>query len=200
MLGGSHFDEYVLDYNSVLAMPSSFGQPAGFLGDFEPPMGMLCHASDQPLGPTLANSKEHKKKAAGAQSSSPSPSPSVPDQHQHQALTGAHPITHPAGEIAMLFPGERADAARAEACYWDQVLARSHVDPKPRGWICGLHAGKKPFWDKGRKSETVRISTLARLRFASKNRFKIPCVCFGWIRERTSVQNFAACHWAKRDV
>ena len=45
VLGGSHFDEYIMDYHSVTA-----GAVDPML--FDPPAGMECHPSDQPFGPT----------------------------------------------------------------------------------------------------------------------------------------------------
>ena len=86
VLGGSHFDQYVLDYNSVT--------PAGPEGLdpnlFQPPAGMECFDSSQPFGPT---------RQAATQG----------------ALEGeSHPQTHPTAEIAMLFPGEQADQLRAD--------------------------------------------------------------------------------------
>jgi hypothetical protein len=76
VLGGSHFDEYVLDYHSVVEGPVDEEL-------FQPPMGMTCEPSDQPFGPT--------------------------------SVVGGYPVTHPAGEIAMLFPSADADAARTHA-------------------------------------------------------------------------------------
>ena len=75
-----------MDYHSVT--------PAGPEGLdptlFQPPAGMECFASDQPFGPT--------RQAAT----------------QGTAEGESHPQTHPAAEIAMLFPGKHADRLRRD--------------------------------------------------------------------------------------
>ena len=91
VLGGSHFDEYVMDYHSVVeATP-----PASL---FQAPQGMTCHPADSPLGPTTAEA--------------------------------AHPLTHPAKEIAMLMPGEQADTLRkTEFASWKARHNKSYSLP-----------------------------------------------------------------------
>lgn len=86
VLGGSHFDEYVMDYHSVTAAGPQGLDPTLF----QAPAGMECFDVDQPFGPTRQSAT------------------------QGVSAGESHPVTHPAGEIAMLFPGEQADRLRRD--------------------------------------------------------------------------------------
>ena len=110
ILGGSHFDEYVMDYHSIVV-----GAPPS--GRFEPPMGMSCRAEGNPFGPTATVAALYAK---------------VPPAE--------HPPSHPAHDLALLFPGGAGERLREEhfAAY-SKTHGKTHASGEER------HARKQHF-------------------------------------------------------